>query len=418
MTRGILGVCVIFITFATAAKLRAQAGLHEHTPRPWVKGAPHPRPDPEDPELKLRRLFRREDMLPPPQPPDHRKVALEGIEYRSQQVLVRSEIVQIDMPRRKKTKILTIEGESLSYMTVKDFNDDGIREVIIGFSPPRNSETRRFVVFVYNTRDHLFVKAFDSEPIEGGRIRFLPAKAERGDEPDMTAREWLLAIDDPGLGAKESFRTKVYRQVAESMKEIATYEPRPIKPYDQVLWAREAFGTGNFIRAHELSKKAAETGEQEVKARALYELARSELALEKTAEAKKTMQALDALDSKNHTLYGIELARYRDLMARPGVTAAQIAALVQGEALLMGKGDQEVEERARLALQADARTPLADELLMLQARSLMGLGRPRDALDPLSRIVMDHPSSPHFRRAQEWVVQIESAAAGGIAQEK
>jgi hypothetical protein len=32
-------------------------------------------------------------------------------------------------------------------------------------------------------------------------------------------------------------------------------------------------------------------------------------------------------------------------------------------------------------------------------------------------IVMDHHRSPHARRAQEWVVEIEAAEPGGIARE-
>lgn len=405
-------------TSGRMADVRAQAGDHYHTPRPWIDGAPRPTPDPEDPELEERRLFRREDILPPPQPPDYRKVALEGVEYRSQQVLVRSDIIQIDMPRRKRTKIYTADGESLSYMTAKDFNDDGIREVIIGFSPPRNSTNKRFVVFVYNTRDHRFVEAFDTGPLDGGKVRFLPAKAERADELGLGAREWLLAVDDPGLGAKESFRTRVYRQEAEKMKEIATYQPRPLTHHDKLIWAREAFGQGNFIRAQELANQATASTDPAIRTRALYELARVELALEKVPEAKKVMAALDEVEDSGDSVYGIEIARYRELMARPGATGAVIAALVQGEALLQGKGDREVEEKARLALEKDGANPLADELLMLRARALMGMERPREALEPLSRIVMDHPQSPHFRRAQEWVVQIESAAPGGIAQEK
>lgn len=222
----------------------AQASVDYETPRPWLDGAPHPRPAIDEEEhIRVRRVFRRKDLLPPPFPHDKRPLPaleIQGREYIHLGKIVRYELLQILHPNRTRTILAKGEGEQIVESTVRDLNADGFRELFVGIAPAKTPRTRVYKVFAYNIDHETYILIHETGPLEGGRLRFLPK-----DGGPLRAKEWAVAVDDPN-GARSSYRTTLYTMGLEKLVEVRSIEPRPLEPYDQILWSQEALGRGDY----------------------------------------------------------------------------------------------------------------------------------------------------------------------------
>jgi len=374
---------------------------------------------------RVRKIFERDDLLPPPYVQDHRdlrSLKVQAFEHFRNGMSVRTEMFQIQEPDHRRHRLLDLDGETLSFVTARDLNDDGYRELFVGVSPPRQLETKRFLVFSYNALDEVFVKIFESDSIEKGVLRFIPM-GERD-----KARAWAVALDDP-KGARSSRQTRIYRMVADELTLVKTVPARPLDPYDKVLWAREALGTGDWDRGVSLAQDAVGSAEGDMEMDAQIVLIRSLLAAgnidlgrslldrcvgSKTPVANPGTPPADSSgnsDEGHGAFLRTELDRLHRLCIRKGVSKDELRECARLEAFMRSEQPVRADRLARSFYTDHPSSPLLDEVLMLHAQALIAAGYESRALDPLTRLVLEHPSSEHHQMAQDWVVQLQGAAS-------
>lgn len=123
-------------------------------------------------------VWERLDLMPIAQP---EKVKLRALTTSRAGVTIGTQVFQFAnlWQRRLEALVHDAPGEELTGASVADMNDDGVKEVLLRFSPPRNQKVVRLVVFAYARVARRYVKIFEQGPSPGLRARWVPLVVTR-----------------------------------------------------------------------------------------------------------------------------------------------------------------------------------------------------------------------------------------------
>jgi tetratricopeptide (TPR) repeat protein len=417
----------IAIAIATATGLAVAAASAGGAPSTIAGGAPPPGvpggtrgASGVAARTRVRLVFEREDLMPP-----HRteRVRLRALATTREGIPEVTRIVQVGEVNEGMvaTEVLSVPGEDLASVKVEDMNDDGIKEVLLAFSPPRNQSIVRLVLLSFSGLERRYRKVWEEGPAAGLSARFALLAHRRG-----TATRWGLAVDRlprDGRGAPE---TSTYELGAEKLSPVGRTGPEPSAPPDLLAWGIEWSRRGDLDRALAALSRAAASLTGTRRLRAWHELARVQIARKDLAGAAGTARLV--VTAAGDSPYGLDARRMLSWIGRTARAAAgtrEALAAVAGAQLALDGGRFETAlDRAASVLAAGApvaparappappaaiirsASPWADEALMIQAQAYMALDRTREAVRCLRSLVAEHPASPHVAVAQSWLIQL------------
>jgi hypothetical protein len=175
-----------------------------------------------------------------------------------------TKIIHVSALHKERIGRLAFEatGEDLAAAAARDLNDDGIQEVLLRFSPPRNLSVARLVLLCFSRKDRLYLKAWETGPAEGLAARFVVLRRDR------TIEEWGLEVSRKAPGATTS-ETTTYRYRGERLQVFSHTDARPTSNSDLLAWGVSWSRDEKLDRAVDALARAAMALTGEDRARAL-----------------------------------------------------------------------------------------------------------------------------------------------------
>ncbi|MBI4861996.1 MAG: tetratricopeptide repeat protein [Candidatus Riflebacteria bacterium] len=355
----------------------------------------------EAPPLRERVDWQRDDLMPANQ---HETVRLKAVLTTREGVPVTTRICQVAdaTSSRLESLVREVPGEELTGAMTRDLNDDGIQEVLLRFSPPRNQSLVRLIMLCYSRADRRWVEAWETGPETGLAARFMVLRKEPG------LVEWGVALERKTRGAATATETIKYRFSGEKLHEMGRDEAVPASTQDQLAWGLRWAKQGDLVRARDALSRAVAGIAGPNRARGLLELARVQLALGQSSDGHKTLKLL--VNEAPDPPYTAEAERLLGWLSRPPGELAGLPGLVRAQLALDGGRMTEALERAAGVMGSPIASrpgPWLDEALMIQAQVHLAANRKREAIRCLMRLVAECPDSASVKQAQSWLYQLD-----------
>ena len=166
-------------------------------------------------------VWQRDDLMPPAQQAETLRLRVLATAKDGATTVTRGVQTTDIWKRRLETQVLDVAGEELTGAAALDLNDDGIKEVLLRFSPPRDQRLVHLVALCFSRRDQRYVKVLDQGPAAGLSARWVSLVHTR----DL--HENGIAVDVTPPGQDHPTSTTIYRLSGEMLHVASHAGPGP-----------------------------------------------------------------------------------------------------------------------------------------------------------------------------------------------